>query len=44
MKSQELAKVVRKNVLDNKNFNKIFCIGYNKTGTSTLETVLKLYG
>lgn len=44
MKSQELTKIVRKNVLDNKNFNKIFCIGYNKTGTSTLETVLKLYG
>jgi hypothetical protein len=31
-------------VLGRRNFNKIFCIGYNKTGTTTLETVLSRYG
>ncbi|MGM0953485.1 MAG: sulfotransferase [Pseudomonadota bacterium] len=44
MTMQEFTKAVRPRVLANKNFNKIFCIGYNKTGTTTLETVLRLYG
>lgn len=30
--------------LSRKNFNKLFCIGYNKTGTTSLEHVLKLLG
>ena len=40
----DFTKKVRAKVIANKNYNKIFCIGYNKTGTTTLETVLKLYG
>jgi sulfotransferase family protein len=35
---------VRPRMLAGKNFNKIFCVGYNKTGTTTMEGVLKLYG
>ena len=31
-------------VISNKRFNKIFCVGYNKTGTTTIETVLRFYG
>lgn len=34
----------QRRVLSNKNFNKIFCVGFNKTGTTTLETILKAYG
>ena len=30
--------------LPRKHFNKIFCIGYNKTGTSSLEVVLRALG
>jgi len=30
--------------LPRKNFNKIFCIGYNKTGTTSLEFILKALG
>jgi hypothetical protein len=30
--------------LSRKGFNKLFCIGYNKTGTTSLEHVLKLLG
>jgi len=44
MTPQEFTKAVQPQVIANKNFNKIFCIGYNKTGTTTLETVLSLYG
>ena len=44
MKPQDFTEVVQPRVIANKNFNKIFCIGYNKTGTTTLETVLRLYG
>lgn len=44
MKPDQFTSVVRRHVIANKHFNKIFCIGYNKTGTTTLETVLKLYG
>ena len=31
-------------VISNKNFNKIFGIGFNKTGTTTLEKILQCYG
>ena len=31
-------------VLSRKNYNKIFCIGFNKTGTTTIELVLRHYG
>ncbi|WP_415893349.1 sulfotransferase [Neptuniibacter sp. PT8_73] len=30
--------------LSRKSFNKLFCIGYNKTGTTSLEHILKLLG
>jgi len=44
MKSYDELEAEHPRVMSNKNFNKIFCIGYNKTGTTTLETVLRLYG
>lgn len=44
MKPEEFSRNVRPSVLSNKNFNKIFVIGYNKTGTTTMERVLRLYG
>ncbi len=44
MTPDEFTKIVSPSVLSNKSFNKIFCIGYNKTGTTTLEQVLGLYG
>lgn len=44
MTNDEFRKAVAPKVLANKYFNKIFCVGYNKTGTTTLETVLRLYG
>jgi hypothetical protein len=44
MTPQEFTNAVLPSVIANKNFNKIFGIGYNKTGTTTLQTILKLYG
>lgn len=44
MKPDAFTQSVRPTVLSNKNFNKIFCIGFNKTGTTTLEKTLALYG
>jgi hypothetical protein len=44
MKSYDELEKKHPRVISNKNFNKIFCIGYNKTGTTTLETVLRYYG
>lgn len=44
MINSNFTQTARKIFLTNKNWNKIFCIGYNKTGTTTLEGVLKLYG
>lgn len=44
MKSKNFTETVQPAVIANKEFNKLFCIGYNKTGTTTLETVLRLYG
>jgi hypothetical protein len=44
MNAEQFTSAVRGIVLSRKKFNKIFCIGYNKTGTTTLETVLRLYG
>ncbi len=44
MKPNEFTRNVRAKVLSHKNFNKIFCVGYNKTGTTTLERTLRLYG
>lgn len=41
---QQFTQAVLPRVVANKNFNKIFCIGFNKTGTTTLETLLRLYG
>lgn len=44
MMPEDFTRSVRAEVLSAKKFNKIFCVGYNKTGTTTLETVLRLYG
>jgi Sulfotransferase domain len=44
MKPADFTRKVRPVTIANKDYNKVFCIGYNKTGTSTLETVLRLYG
>ncbi|WPZ33693.1 sulfotransferase [Thalassobaculum sp. OXR-137] len=44
MTPDEFTRIVSPTVLANKSFNKIFCIGYNKTGTTSLEQVLRLYG
>jgi len=44
MTPKEFTHAARPQVFAGKNFNKIFCIGANKTGTTTLEAVLKLYG
>jgi hypothetical protein len=42
--SENFKKIASARVLANKSFNKCFCIGYNKTGTTTLEATLRLYG
>ena len=44
MNTHDFTRLVRPVVLSRKNYNKIFCIGFNKTGTTTLEAVLRLYG
>lgn len=44
MTPEQFTKAVRRTVLSQKNYNKIFCIGFNKTGSTTLETILRLYG
>lgn len=44
MTPDEMRKKVSPQVIANKSFNKIFCIGYNKTGTTTLEATLGMYG
>lgn len=40
----QLSKAALRLAKANKNFNKIFCIGYNKTGTTSLQAILRLYG
>ena len=44
MDLEEYKQLAIKESLPRKNFNKIFCIGYNKTGTTTLEWILKALG
>ncbi|MCG7624820.1 hypothetical protein MHM97_15745 [Epibacterium sp. Ofav1-8] len=44
MTPKEFTQMVSQHVIGNKNFNKIFGIGFNKTGTTTLRTILQLYG
>lgn len=44
MTLEEFTNNARRTVLSNKSFNKLFGIGYNKTGTTTLERVLRRYG
>ena len=39
-----LSYFMRNKILSNKNYNKIFCIGFNKTGTTSLERILRHYG
>tara|TARA_Y100000996_G_C22398999_1_gene592340 strand:+ start:63 stop:776 length:714 start_codon:yes stop_codon:yes gene_type:complete len=44
MKPEEITKKIKPSVKANKNFSKIFCIGLNKTGTTTLAATLEIYG
>jgi hypothetical protein len=44
MDLEDLRRRVGPYVIGHKRFNKIFCIGFNKTGTTTLEGVLRGYG
>jgi hypothetical protein len=44
MQAEDFTRQVRARVLAGKTFNKIFCVGWNKTGTTTLEGLLRLYG
>jgi hypothetical protein len=40
----EFRQMVRPIVLSNKNYSKVFGIGFNKTGSTSLETIFRLYG
>ena len=42
--SKELAHDIKLNMLANKTYAKVFGIGANKTGTTSLETILKCFG
>jgi hypothetical protein len=44
MDATDFAKLVKPVALANKTFAKIFVIGFNKTGTTTMDVVLRLYG
>lgn len=44
MKPGDFTRKVRPVTIANKKYNKLFCVGYNKTGTSTIESALRLYG
>lgn len=44
MLAEEFTKLVKNEVDFNKRYNKIFCVGANKTGTTTLEFILKVLG
>lgn len=44
MNLDEFRRRVGPSVIAHKRFNKLFCIGWNKTGTTTLEAVLRAYG
>lgn len=44
MDLEQYRKIAIRESLSRKDFNKIFCIGYNKTGTTTLEMVLSALG
>ncbi len=44
MNIEEYRNMALLETMPRKDFNKIFCIGYNKTGTTTLELVLRALG
>jgi len=44
MNLDEFRRRVGPRVIAHKHFNKLFCVGWNKTGTTTLEAVLRAYG
>ncbi len=44
MEPEEITKKIKPIVRSNKNFSKIFCIGANKTGTTSLAATLEIYG
>ena len=44
MDIKEFTKIVRPHTISDKNYSKIFGIGNNNTGTTTLEQTLRIYG
>lgn len=44
MDAKQFQSMVSPIVRSRKKFSKIFCIGYNKTGTTSVEALLRLYG
>ena len=42
MNETEFTNMVRYATMNKTSYNKLFCIGFNKTGTTTLERVLRL--
>ena len=44
MDPKEVTKLIKPIALSNKNFSKIFCIGANKTGTTSLAATLEIIG
>lgn len=44
MDIKKIQKSATRYTIPNKKFSKVFCIGYNKTGTTSIETVFKALG
>ena len=44
MNPEDITRKIKPTVRSNKNFSKIFCIGSNKTGTTSLAATLEIYG
>jgi hypothetical protein len=44
MEAVQFTKTVRYAAISKLSYNKLFCIGFNRTGTTTMEKVLRLYG
>lgn len=44
MEPQEFTSMVWRETLASKDYSKVFCVGFNKTGTTSTEALLSLYG
>ena len=44
MNPEDITRKIKPTVRSNKNFSKIFCIGSNKSGTTSLAATLEIYG